>query len=300
MGSVLGLLSAGVYGVADYFGGMSAKRAPALAVVFVSQLIGVPVLLAVTPFFGGQDIGRAVAVGALAGLAGGGGVVLLYRALSVGTMSVIAPITGTLAAGWPVVWGTAIGGERPDQPALVGIGLVLVAIVAISGAGGTESAAPGVAPTPRLRDRWPTMTVAVDRARDNPSVPLAIAAGTCFGLFFIGLDSAGDDPGMWPLVGSRLGSLSLVGSLALLRPGRQLWVPRSTIPTVAAAGILDMTANALYVVAVGLGDLSIIATLSSLYPASTILLARVVNGEHMTRLQNVGLAVAAVAVVLIA
>jgi drug/metabolite transporter (DMT)-like permease len=130
-------------------------------------------------------------------------------------------------------------------------------------------------------------------------VPQAVAAGACFGAFFILLDRAGDGSGLWPLLGARLSSLAVLGLLVAvtstsLRPGRDVGAG------IVGAGVLDVAANLLYLFAVRRGLLSLVAVLTSMYPASTVVLARVVLGERMTAMRLGGLAIAVVGVALIA
>ena len=130
-------------------------------------------------------------------------------------------------------------------------------------------------------------------------MPHALVSGVAIGLFFVVLAEARPESGLWPLVGARAGALPfcvLAGALA----GQPLrLVPRRAVLTAAAAGIVDMTANVLYLLASRMGSLAVVVTLSSLYPASTVALARVVLGERLHRTQVIGLVCALAAVVLI-
>lgn len=275
MAVLLALCSAATYGVGDFMGGMATKRASATAVLFWSHLVGVLLLLAVVAVDGGELTAHDVGLGALGGVAGALGVGMLYRALSIGPMSVVAPITALLAAAVPVVAGF-LQGERPDAAAIVGMVVALVAIVLVSAEGGGTL-----------------------RPSDLRGVTLALAAGTGFGLFFVALSYTDDSSGMWPLVGARTTSVTAVGALVLLgRVDAVVERGRTRLLTVGA-GALDVTANVFYLLAIREGLLSVVSVLTSLYPVSTVVLARVVLKERFAAIQRVGMAVAIPAAILI-
>ncbi len=273
---VLALLSAATYGVGDFCGGMAARRIPATSVLLWSHLLGLGLLVAVVPFVGGSAAGGDLLIGAVGGLCGAAGVGFLYKGLSVGPMSVVAPITALLSATVPVLVGF-LEGERPAASVTTGMVGALIAIVLVS----AES-----------RSRL--------HASDLSGVRFALASGLGFGLFFVALSHVGDDSGLWPLVAARGASVAAVGSLALLglisralpRPGARAFT--------AAAGSLDAAANVLFLLAARQGLLSIVAVLAALYPVSTVLLARIVLRERFARLQRIGMAIALPAVVLMA
>ncbi len=277
MAVLLALASAATYGAADFLGGLSSRRAPAVAVTLVSQAAGLVVLLCAVAVLGGSPTRADLAWGAASGLAGGVGLLLLYRGLAGGTMSVVAPITAVCAAAVPVGAGLAMG-ERPSALALTGVVVALLAIVLVS-----REEAPAGAP----------------RGPGTAAVRTALLAGVAFGLFFVLLERTGDEAGLWPLVTARGGSIALLAAIGQVA-GEPLRVPRAALGGVLAAGILDMTANVLYLLAVREGLLSLVAVLSSLYPASTVLLATVVLRERLHPVQRTGLAAAAAAVALIA
>ena len=281
MGVLFGLLAAATYGAADFAGGRVSRRADVFTVVFVSQLIGAVPLVLVLPFLADSaPTQQGLSWGAAAGIAGGTGVLFLYRGLAVGRMSVVAPITGVVAAALPAVFGLAIG-ERPGIVSLAGVVLALVAVVLVS------SAPP------------PTDEADVELTEEQSSgVSHAFAAGMSFGLFFVFLDLAGEGAGVWPLVGTRGASLGLVGT-ALLLLGRPLKPPAGTVVAMGAAGLLDVAANVFYLVSTRYGLLTLVAVLTSMYPAVTVLLARVILNERMIRKQLAGLALAGVAIAMI-
>jgi drug/metabolite transporter (DMT)-like permease len=280
---LLGLLVAAAYGSADFFGGLSAKKASVSAVVVVSQACGLPWLAVLVLVAGGSATPRVLLLGAAAGAVGGIGLTCLYRGLSIGRMSVVAPITSVGAAVVPAAWGL-LRGERPGPLALVGVVLAVVAVGLISGTG--DEAVDG--------------SHAGEATAARPYLVLAIVAGVAFGGVFILLAETGDDAGFWPLVAGRIASITLLGVAGLATRQSFAFGGRAALATVAAAGILDMTANALYLLAARRGLLALVAVLSSLYPASTVLLARLVLKERMLGLQLAGLGLAGAGVVLIA
>jgi drug/metabolite transporter (DMT)-like permease len=283
MAALLALLSAVVYGAGDFAGGLASRRLPPPAVVWRTNAIGLAGLLFVAPLFGADEV-RAVdlVVGAAAGLAGGVGILLLYRGLAVGTMSIVAPVTAVLAALVPVGVGL-VEGERPAAVALAGIPLALVAIVLLSRDPDKEGPAEGMPPA---------------------VLAMALGAGLAFGVFFVFLDAAGDDAGMWPLVAGRVASVLMfsviVGLVASARVGDRDAVRRDGMfRLLVLCGIADAAANALFLAATHVGLLSLVAVLGSLYPASTVLLATTLTHERLVRPQIVGVGLALTAVVAI-
>ncbi|MDQ3752264.1 MAG: DMT family transporter [Actinomycetota bacterium] len=284
MGIVFGLAAALIYGAADFVGGLVSRRTNVLSVVLFSQLWGTGPLLLAVPFFGGAVGREDLAWGAAAGLAGAAGIVFLYRGLSIGRMTVVAPTTAVEAATIPVIFGLA-GGERPSAVALAGVALALPAVALVSssprGGPGDTAGHGGV------------------EGRLPPGLLDGLAAGLAFGFFFISLERTGSGSGLWPLVMARATAVVCVGTAALLT-GRSLRPSPGTTRSIAAAGGLDVLANILYLLASRRGLLSLVAVLTSLYPASTVLLARVVLRERLWRVQAAGLVLAAVGVGLIA
>src|SRR5688572_17664095 len=279
---LLALGSAVLYGSADFFGGLTARRANTIATVFVSQAVGLILLLLVLPFLPAASVSsRDWVWGFVAGLSGGIGVALLYRALAVGSMAVVAPTTAVIAAMIPVLFGFALG-ERLRLLTWSGVALALVAI-------GLVSRAPSQADSPaghRKPRAWP------------PGFGLALLSGVAVGIFFLSLARTTTAAGMWPLVAARIATLLLFGSIALVA-GRTLLMSRAAAVTAVTGGALDMAANALYMTAARVGPLSIVVTLASLYPASTVLLARLVLGERLSAVQMAGIVCALAAVLII-
>lgn len=282
MSSVLALLSAAAFGAGDFFGGLATRRSgPATTVVMIAHVVGLIFLAALAPLFGLNAAGSDVLWGIVGGLAGAVGLVLLYRGLAIGTMSVVAPVTALGAAIIPVAFGL-ISGERPATWAVVGAALALAAIYLVSQPGEVE-------PSERTAtSRW-----------QAAGLPEAIGAGIGFGVFFILLAETSSDSGLIPLVVARIASVAVLGAVTIgLRRPMQLRGPALLLTV--AAGVFDAGANALFLAAARTGLLSLVAVLSALYPASTIVLARVVLGERIGKIQQLGLATGLAGVVLIA
>lgn len=278
MAIILSLCAALTYGAADFIGGLMTKRNDVFRVVFLSQLLGAIPLLVVFPVLNDGTFERDVLLwGAGAGLTGSGGVILLYRGLAIGRMSVVAPITAVEAAAVPVLFGVA-SGERLGVGASVGVALALIAVGFIS----SVKEDVGGEAEPR-----------------RSGILEALGAGLCFGAFFIILDGAGEDSGMWPLLVMRTTSIVLVAATLVavridLRPTRGTWLG------IAAAGCLDVTANVFYLLSTREGLLAIVAVITSMYPGMTVLLARLYLKERFSFVQTVGLVFAVVAITLIA
>jgi drug/metabolite transporter (DMT)-like permease len=280
----LSLASAAIWGTSDFVGGIAARRLPSSAVVTLSHSLSLVLLvsLALIHRSAWPDAPSAT-YGALAGLACGTGVMVLYKALSLGGMGLTAAVSGVLAAVLPVLWAFATEG-LPSVPQIAGIVLAAVAIWMIA------------------------------RAPDSPSSKQAIllgaAAGGSFGCLFILLKLAGRGGVLWPLAWSRLASATLAAIVTWIASrradrtkraakARLSWSGWAMLGLIAIAGVFDASGNTFYTIATRLGRLDIAAVLSSLYPASTILLAALLLKERTTRSQAAGMALALVAVVLI-
>ena len=290
---VLAAVSGLVWGAGDFSGGKATQRLPALASVALSKLAALPVLAVYLVLVPGTPTLASLGWGALGGLFGGAALVLFYRALSGGAMAIVAPVSAVTAALVPLVIGLIIEAV-PGPLALIGAGCAIVAI-------GLVSLAPhGEGPESDKKESDTKKPVVATRKL----VVFALLAGTGFGLFFVFLnragDAAGDHGGLWPVLGAQLGALVLCGSLVVRLRGSFSRPRGSTIVWVIIAGVFDMTANALYLVAVRDGLLSIVAPISSLYPVSTVILAMLIDRERMRPVQIAGLGLAATALVLVA
>ncbi|MDP9234278.1 MAG: DMT family transporter [Actinomycetota bacterium] len=280
MTAILLALAASIsYGAADFTGGFTTRRVAPLVVVLLSQLAGLGLLLLLTPLIGLRLFHATdLAWGAGAGVIGGAGVMLLYRALATGRMTVIAPVTALEAAAIPVLYGL-LTGERPSAIALAGVVVGFVAVTLVSWS----------SEHPEGKRRGLAQEGVLD----------ALGAGFGFGVFFILLSRASQGNALWALLGVKMGSLALSGTgLLLLR--QKLRVPPGTSGLILIAGVFDMGANLLYLVATRSGLLSLVAVLTSMYPATTVILARFVLKERLERVQLSGLTLAVVAILMIA
>lgn len=280
MAYLLALCSAVLYGTADFLGGLASRRTHALAVVVRSQCIALVLLVLMLPVLPEATATRSDLVwGGVAGLAVSAALPLLYQALAVGRMAVVAPTTAVCAVMIPVVtdlW----RGEQLTRVTILGFGLAIVAIVLV---GQQEAeAASGQAPTRAI----------------PPGVGLALASGVAIGLFFLALAETDARAGMWPLLAVRAVAVPVLGIAALVS-GRPLRMAAPVGRMAMATGAFDVAAGALYLLASRYGPLSIAVTLSSLYPASTVILARGVLGERLNGLQVAGVACALLAITLI-
>lgn len=277
MAYLLALLSAGFYGAADFTGGLATRRAAALPVVLISQAVGLVMVALAIPLLPAATPSRAdLWWGAVAGVTGGIGVALLYRALAIGTMSVVAPITAVVAVALPVLTSIILG-ERPGWLAIAGILLGIASIVLVS----RQSVQPSSHPTVR-----------------RSGIGTAFIAGIGVGLFLLALAQTRQEAGLWPLLTDRIASVAFFAIVIALRRA-SLRMPANLTALTLGSGALDMTANALYLLAVRIGPFSPVVTLVSVYPASTVLLARAILGERLSAWQTAGVACALLAVVLI-
>jgi drug/metabolite transporter (DMT)-like permease len=268
MAALLAVTASVLYGSADFLGGLASRKNGALTVSALAQLIGLSALaVAVLVSPAASPRPTDLAWGAAAGVAGAFALGLFYYALSIGRMSVVAPVaaaTGDLVA---VLVGFAAG-ERPSPIVLLGIALALVSIALVGQEG------PGA---PRRRP-----------------VFMAILSGIAIGAFYACFRYTSPAAGVWPLVMARAVSLPM-----LLVAARSIRVPRRALAIIIPCGVLDIAANVCYLDAVRHGSLSVIATLASLYPAVTAALAWWILRERLRLPQYVGLAFAGVAIVMI-
>lgn len=274
-------LSGLVWGLGDFAGGKAAQRASALPVAWVAKLISLPLLAAYLAATYVPVSPGGLGWGALAGVFGMVGLVLFYRSLAQGAMTVVAPVTAVTSAAIPVVVGLA-SGERPPIHQLIGVGCALLAIALVS----LAPPAPGqqIVATP-------------------PLIAMAMASGAGFAMFFVFTARAGDvgiaEPGLWPVAASQLSAL-VIGGLLLVtsRPGG--WPRGTSLRWTLLAGPMDMTANVLYLLATRRGDLSLVAPLAALYPVTTVVLAMIIDRERVRSLQVIGLVLALAALLLVA
>jgi drug/metabolite transporter (DMT)-like permease len=278
MAIVLALLCASAYGTGDFFGGLATRRVgSAFAVVLGSQALSLVFVIVIAPLFGGDPHRADMAWAAAGGVAGAVGLVAFYRGLAIGPMSITAPVSAVIAAVVPVLVGL-VSGERPGARTLVGIPIAIVAIVLFSSSPATEA-----------HHVRPTLA----------SLLYAALAGVGFGTFFVFLAQVRREAELYPLFASRGASITAVAVVALVSR-RSLAIPRANWWMVGLAGVFDIAANALFLSASGRGLLAVVSVLASLYPAGTVILARVVLHERLTRRHAIASVVTAMAVVLIA
>ncbi len=274
---LLSLLAAATYGSADFLGGLFSRRVSPWTIAFVAQVGGALVVAVVALIAGGDPTGADLAWCLLAGLGNGFGTAFLYRGLSAGRMGVVAPLSGVGAALLPVVV-AGLGGERPG--AVVWLG-VLVAMPAIW-----------------LVAREPTSVEGRGGAGATGALDGALA-GLGFGTLLASLAQITESAGLLPLALNQLVGGAVIAVIATAL--RQPWWPREGRAALGvASGVLGATATGLFLVASQGGFLTITAVVTSLYPAVTVLLAAVLLRERIRRAQGGGLALCALAVVLVA
>lgn len=277
MSVILGLAAALAYGASDFLAGLLSRRASFLQVAVVAQLVAMTATLIALPFTSLQAPPLVALGWGTAGGAGSAfGALALYRGLGAGRMAVVAPISGVGAAALPALAGFALG-ERPAKLAVAGIVLALPAVWLVSSvdkrvSGGEGSSAAGV----------------VD----------GLLAGLGFALLFLGLAQAGDGVGLWPLAAAHVTAALIICAIAVVS-GTSLRPGAGVAAGAAGVGALGASATVLFFLATHRGLLALAAVLTSLYPAVTVLLARITLGERFGRLQTLGLGLAAIAVVLI-
>ncbi len=274
----LALASAALYGLSDFVGGVVSRRASVWQVAVVTQVAAIVLVGVAALVVGGSPTTSEWLWGALAGVGTGAGTAFLYRGLSSGRMSVVAPISAVGAALIPVAVGF-LTGDRPPILTWIGIGCAIPAIWLVS-----------TTPGPDTADR---------SGRLDPGVVDGVLAGMGFGLMFAALGQVSDSAGLGPLAAAEVVSVfALVILATLLGHG---WLPRERESWWGlVVGALAAAAAILFLVASQTGMLTVAAVLASLYPVFTVLLAAVVLRERVAPAQAVGLVLALAAVVLVA
>lgn len=275
MAIVLGILAALAYGASDFVAGLASRRIGAAQVTLVVMFVGIVVAaIAIALFPGNGPTAHALIWGAVSGVGSASGSMLLYRGLAIGEMSVVSPLCAVFTAIIPVIVGVSLG----DHLSLLAATGIAIAI-------------PAAALTSVKRT--------ADGTKHSRSGLLEGAlSGAGFALLFIALDRAGTASGAWPLLPGQI-----VGFLLVLPFGWKVVhnVKGETRATLAiiVAGALSGISNLLFLAATGAGQLAIVAVLTSLYPAVTIFLARLVLNERWNLIQIVGLIAVAAAILLI-
>jgi drug/metabolite transporter (DMT)-like permease len=280
IGITLALLAAIGYGTADFVGGTGARRAPTMSIVFTGQLTGAAAMLVVGLASPGTPTLAHVGWALLAGLGSATGSIFLLRGLSRGRMAVVAPTSAVGAAVLPVLAGLA-NGERPVTLVWIGLVLALPGIWLVS----RQVPDGAVGSTPSVADRG----AFVD----------GLLGGVGFGVLFVALGQIPESAGTLPLAINQL--TGAVVTVAVATVLRQAWRPsRDAAGWGAGSGLLGVSGSLAFIEASHLADLGIVAVLASLYPAVTVLLARILLSERLGAGQRLGLVFCSAAVGLIA
>lgn len=274
LGIAFGLAAASSWGTGDFCGGLASKRTHVYGVVLLSQLEGLGLLVVLALLLAEPVPGLPDMIwGGVAGVAGTVGLAALYRGLATGPMGVVAPIAAVVSVILPLFFGLFLEGV-PAWSQLLGFGLALCAVWLIT--------------RPRRGERIQARHLA-----------LPVLAGLGFGVFLILIDHVSAASVLWPLASARAASV-LVLAIALLVARQPIAPAPSQIPLIVLAGVFDTGGNAFYALAARAGRLDIAAVLGALYPAMTVVLARLILKERLSRQQGLGLAMALLAVMLIA
>lgn len=269
-----GLMSALTWGISDFTGGMITKRTNVYGVLIIGH-IGSLILLVISALLFKESIPplQDWLLGMLTGISGAIGLILLYRSLAEGQMSLASPVAALVGAAVPVLVGSFMDGI-PAPLVLVGFGLALVAIWLIA------------------------QTGSIDPAGIFRKLLISALAGFFFGFFFIGMHLASSRAVLWPMAATRLGSIPSAILFCSLR--RIQWLPeRRHWRNISLISIMDTVGNLFYMLAARFGRMDVAAVVSSMYPASTVALARILLKEKITVWQTAGVLLALVALVFI-
>ncbi len=271
-GASLSLGAAAVWGGGDFAGGIATKRANVFRVVAGAHACGLLLMLLLT-WLTGEPFppGSSLQWGVVAGISGAFGIAALYKGLAVGRMGVVAPVASVITGILPVLVGIRTEG-MPDRLQLAGFALALVSIWLVARPSGEINSHYGLG--------------------------LAVLAGLLFGLFLVAGKQAGHHGVFWPLVAARTASTLLMLIIVAFSP-RDSRPLRTALVPILISGLLDSAANAMFIAATRHGRLDVAAVLSSLYPASTVILARVLLKERLSVTQNAGIVGALLSVALI-
>lgn len=274
MSQLLALSAAALYGVADFAGGLATRSISAWRVTVWSQIFGLPLLTISVVLLGYSHVTATdLLLGAIAGAFGLVGLILLYSALAAGSMSIVAPIIGVLAASVPVLWDVTNGG-RVSTIQWVGIGIAILAVILLASHGSGSSI------TGRI-------------------LLQSVGAALAFAVFVIAMSETNEASGLWPLASARM--VSVVLGFIVLATTSTVTIPdRSLLRITAFVGNTEIAAGIALVLAVQRGPLGVNAVISSLYPAFTVLAALIVLRERPGHAQVVGIVLAIVAVMLLA
>jgi drug/metabolite transporter (DMT)-like permease len=271
---VFGGISSLLYGAADFLGGEGARRASAATIVFWAGLISFPLIVVVASLAGGEATGVDYLLGALAGASGAIGLVFLFAGLGRGRAASVAPVAAAVAAVVPVVV-AVVEGERPSLIAWLGVAVAVPAIVLSA---------------------W----VADPGAADRGGAVFGLIAGLGFGGFTALIRFTGEESNLLPLVASRASTMLVVLVLSLVGVWKLTRFSATPRRIVVGNALLDVSGNVALLLAVRAGSLALAAVAASFYPAVTVIMARVVNSEHLHRRQVLGLGLTLLAMTAVA
>lgn len=270
-------LAALLYGIADFSGGYAAGKSRLLPVLLLSQVMGTGVASLALAFMGHTAPSTSdVLWGVVAGLCGSMGLFMLYGGIARSIVAIVSPASALVGAIIPVLF-ALLHGERPSTPAIFGSALCLPAILLLSWEQGTDE--------PR-------------RDSIRAALMYGLLAGLGFGIFFVALSRARPEAGLWPLLGARAASISTF-VVALMLSRQPFRVERGGLGAALIAGAADMGANILFLLASQLGMLSLVAVITSLFPAPTVILARFLFHQRIPPARMAGLVLALAGVALI-
>lgn len=321
--AVFSLTGALVFGAADFLGGLAAKRVSAILATAVAALSGLIVLLAVSPLLGGEWRQHDVLWGVLSGVTGAIAISLLYACLAIGPMSILSPLTAVVSAVVPMLWGLLVTGERLAALGYWALGLALVAVVLVGFVpekGAVRPSLRGILMAVGSGIAIGGFFIAIDQTSDESGVvPLILNRGvnatimfTVLGVLALAAVVRARGPvGRRPDVPMATAAAT-AGITSPTARGERMPQPAQTAPPVPAApatpwhrsataagvrlaiacGVVDVVANALLLLGIRAGDLSVAAVLGAMYPAGTILLAALVLKERIAPVQYAGLVLA--------
>jgi uncharacterized membrane protein len=275
MGAIaLGLSTAIFWGTADFLGGLQSRRLPLTLVTVCSQGTGlVIVIVAIAVVRPSIADWQNIVFATIAGLALGVGILAFYGGLARGTMSVVAPI-GATGVAIPVLIGL-VTGDHPSSVQTIGVIATATGVISVS----RTSVATG--------------------ALDSRTMVLGVVAAIALGGFLVAMDAAGGDL-LWAVLGSRIGSVLVLGIVAIRERPRTNDLTRGSLAAIAGIGVIDLCGTASYALATKAGLLSLVSVLCSLYSVVTIVLARTVLDERLSSTQVLGVGAALTGVGLIA
>ena len=310
---ILALVSAIGYGSSDFAAGLASRAASVIQVTLLACVTACLLVLAALPFAASPGpSGAALAWGAAAGASGTLGGIALYLGFRYAAFSVAAPLSAVGTAGFSVLAGL-LWGERPSTLALTGIALALPAIIGVSASAGQGEGQEAVLASAGERGGQEAVLAGADSAgpetgkggspghagRPVAGVAAGLIAGACFALLLIGLDRAGSGSGLWPAAAAEVAELGVAVTAAAVT--KNLRLPRGRPGWLSVfTGVTGAAGTVCYFYAAHNGLLAVVAVLTSLYPASTIVLARITLGERLTGLRLAGLVLAGGCVALIA